>query len=52
MEITPITGLDALDKHIDDLIQDPTLTLNAKVFDDIELQLTGRCLPTKPYLLI
>ncbi|KAL2138808.1 hypothetical protein VTI28DRAFT_6214 [Corynascus sepedonium] len=45
MEITPITGLDALDKHIDDLIQDPTLTLNAKVFDDIELQLTESNIP-------
>jgi hypothetical protein len=41
METTPVTGLDELDKHLDDLIQDPSLTLNPKLFDDIELQLTG-----------
>jgi hypothetical protein len=41
METTPVTGLDELDKHLDGLIQDPSLILNPKLFDDIELQLTG-----------
>lgn len=40
-ETTPISGLDELDRHLDDLIQDPALTLNPKLFDDVELQLTG-----------
>lgn len=44
MDITPITGLDELDKHLDDLIQDVNLTLNPKLFDDVELQLTGMIL--------
>lgn len=42
METTPISGLDELDRHVDDLVQDPDLALNAKLFDDVELQLTGR----------
>jgi hypothetical protein len=42
METTPITGLDEFDKHLDDLVQDPALTLNPKLFDDVELQLTGK----------
>ncbi|KAL2166252.1 hypothetical protein VTG60DRAFT_3092 [Thermothelomyces hinnuleus] len=45
MDTTPITGLDELDKHIDDLIQDVTLTLNPKLFDDVELQLTESNIP-------
>jgi len=42
MDSVPVRGLDEFDRHLDDLIQDPTLELNAKLFDDIELQLTGR----------
>jgi hypothetical protein len=42
MESIPISGLDELDKHLDDLIQDVNLALNPKLFDDVELQLTGR----------
>ncbi|KAL2156697.1 hypothetical protein VTH82DRAFT_1442 [Thermothelomyces myriococcoides] len=45
MDITPITGLDELDKHLDDLIQDVNLTLNPKLFDDVELQLTESNIP-------
>lgn len=41
MDITPISGLDELDKHLDDLVQDPGLALIPKLFDDVELQLTG-----------
>ncbi|EAQ88511.1 hypothetical protein CHGG_05130 [Chaetomium globosum CBS 148.51] len=52
METTPITGLDEFDKHLDDLIQDPSLTLNPKLFDDIELQLTeSNILPLIPRFL-
>ncbi|KAL2128997.1 hypothetical protein VTI74DRAFT_8385 [Chaetomium olivicolor] len=45
MDIAPISGLDELDKHLDDLIQDPGLTLNPKLFDDVELQLTESNIP-------
>ncbi|AEO67287.1 61a8a08f-8f2a-48d0-9934-d0611c07d27e [Thermothielavioides terrestris] len=45
METTPITGLDEFDKHLDDLVQDPALTLNPKLFDDVELQLTEANIP-------
>ena len=38
---TPITGLAELDAHLDDLVQDPALALNPKLFDHVELQLTG-----------
>ena len=41
MDTVPITGVDELDQHLDQLVQDPTLTLNAKLFDHVELQLTG-----------
>ncbi|KAK3361224.1 hypothetical protein B0T24DRAFT_562819 [Lasiosphaeria ovina] len=40
MDTTPISGLDELEKHVDDLVQDPSIPLNAKLFDDVELQLT------------
>ncbi|KAK0746882.1 hypothetical protein B0T18DRAFT_324106 [Schizothecium vesticola] len=40
MEDIPVTGLDELDKHLDDLVQDSTIPLNAKLIDDVELQLT------------
>ncbi|KAK4034778.1 hypothetical protein C8A01DRAFT_18476 [Parachaetomium inaequale] len=45
METTPITGLDELDKHLDDLLQDASLALNPKLFDDVELQLTETNIP-------
>ncbi|KAK4121464.1 hypothetical protein N657DRAFT_657563 [Parathielavia appendiculata] len=45
METTPITGLDELDRHLDDLIQDPCLEVNPKLFDDVELQLTESNIP-------
>lgn len=46
MDIMPITGLDELDSHLDELIEDPNLPLNAKLFDDVELQLNGKCIRT------
>ena len=42
METTPITGLDELEQHLDSLVGDPSTPLNAKLFDDVELQLTGK----------
>ena len=47
----PITGLDDLTAHMDALIADPSTPLEAKLFDDIELQLTGMCLPLFSSLL-
>ena len=37
----PVTGVDILEKHLDDLFDDPNQPLKAKLFDDVELQLTG-----------
>ena len=48
MESTPLTGLDDLDRHLDDLVNDPTLLLNPKLFDDVELQLTGMSPKSNP----
>ncbi|KAK3306366.1 uncharacterized protein B0T15DRAFT_509753 [Chaetomium strumarium] len=45
METTPITGLDELDRHLDELLHDPELVLNPKLFDDVELQLTDANIP-------
>ncbi|KAJ9142959.1 hypothetical protein NKR23_g6854 [Pleurostoma richardsiae] len=45
MDTVPITGVDELDQHLDELTQDPTLPLNAKLFDDVELQLTESNIP-------
>jgi hypothetical protein len=37
----PVSGVDELEKHLDELISDPTLPTNLKLFDDVELQITG-----------
>lgn len=37
----PVTGVDDLAAHLDELASDPTLPLDAKLFDHVELQLTG-----------
>jgi hypothetical protein len=41
MDNAPVTGLDELRAHLDQLVEDPTIPLNAKLFDDVELQLRG-----------
>ncbi|KAH7625422.1 hypothetical protein B0T09DRAFT_294780 [Sordaria sp. MPI-SDFR-AT-0083] len=41
----PVTGLDDLTAHMDALIADPSTPLNAKLFDDLELQLTDSNTP-------
>ncbi|KAM7187342.1 hypothetical protein V8F20_011006 [Naviculisporaceae sp. PSN 640] len=46
MESTPITGLAELNSHLDELIHDPEIPLNAKLFDDVELQLTDANIPS------
>ncbi len=35
MDSLPITGLDELDEHLDALLADPSLSLNAKLFDHV-----------------
>ncbi|KAI8626590.1 hypothetical protein F5Y19DRAFT_478453 [Xylariaceae sp. FL1651] len=53
----PVSGVDELEKHLDQLIADPTLPPNAQLFDDVELQITGmqhpdtNILPLIPRLL-
>ncbi|KAH6612901.1 hypothetical protein B0J18DRAFT_494707 [Chaetomium sp. MPI-SDFR-AT-0129] len=52
MENTSITGLDELEKHLDGLLQDPALIVNAKLLDNVELQLTEtNILPLLPRFL-
>ncbi|KAI0173185.1 hypothetical protein GGR52DRAFT_375962 [Hypoxylon sp. FL1284] len=48
----PVSGVDELDKHLDDLLADPSLPPVLKLFDDVELQLTdANTLPLVPRLL-
>lgn len=37
----PVTGVEELEKHLDELLQDPDQSPTLKLFDDVELQLTG-----------
>lgn len=41
MEEIPITGLEELEAHLAQIIDDPDTPLNAKLFDEVELQLNG-----------
>ena len=44
MEDIPLTGLEELEKHLQQLLEDPDNTpVDAKLFDEVELQLTGMC---------
>ncbi|KAK5652897.1 hypothetical protein OQA88_9563 [Cercophora sp. LCS_1] len=45
METVPVTGLDELESHLTALISDPSTSLNPKLFDDVELQLTESNIP-------
>ncbi|KAI3319536.1 hypothetical protein HD806DRAFT_539230 [Xylariaceae sp. AK1471] len=51
----PVSGVDELEKHLDQLMSDPTLPPDNKLFDDVELQVTGKhntnILPLIPRLL-
>ena len=41
MDVTPISGVEELESHIQQVVLDPETRLNAKLFDEVELQLTG-----------
>jgi hypothetical protein len=42
MEEIPVTGLEELESHLQQLVDAPDTPLNAKLFDEVELQLTGK----------
>ena len=42
MDNVRISGLTELQAHVQELIDDPSAPFNAKLFDDVELQLTGK----------
>lgn len=42
MENAPIDGLEALERHLKVLIEKPETPFDAKLFDDVELQLTRK----------
>jgi hypothetical protein len=42
MDQIPITGLEELERHLQQLIEAPDTPLDAKLFDEVELQLTGK----------
>jgi hypothetical protein len=44
-EDIPISGLGELEVHLQQLVEVPETPLNAVLFDDVELQLTGMSLP-------
>ncbi|OTA88878.1 hypothetical protein M434DRAFT_79991 [Hypoxylon sp. CO27-5] len=41
----PVTGVEELEKHLDELLADPTLSPTHKLFDHVELQLTDANIP-------
>jgi len=42
MDQIPVTGLEELEMHLMHLAEAPSTPLNAKLFDEVELQLTGK----------
>jgi hypothetical protein len=42
MENAPIDGLEALERHLKVLVEKPETPFDAKLFDDVELQLTRK----------
>jgi hypothetical protein len=42
MDQMPITGLEELERHLQRLVEAPDTPLDAKLFDEVELQLTGK----------
>ncbi len=48
MEEIPITGLEELERHLQQLVEAPETPLDAKLFDEVELQLTGMHLNNTP----
>lgn len=41
MNDVPITGLEELERHLQHVVDAPETPLDAKLFDEVELQLTG-----------
>ncbi|KFZ04378.1 hypothetical protein V502_10192, partial [Pseudogymnoascus sp. VKM F-4520 (FW-2644)] len=52
MEDAPIDGLDALERHLKVLVEKPETPFDAKLFDDVELQLTPTNTPPLLSLLL
>jgi hypothetical protein len=44
MEEIPVHGLEELERHVQQLAEDPGTPLDAKLFDEVELQLNGKSL--------
>jgi len=42
MDHVPITGLEELQNHLQRVAEDPETPLEAKLFDEVELQLNGK----------
>lgn len=42
MDHVPITGLEELQNHLQHVAEDPETPLEAKLFDEVELQLNGK----------
>ena len=42
MEEIPVHGLEELERHVQQLVEAPKTPLNAKLFDEVELQLNGK----------
>jgi hypothetical protein len=44
MEEIPVHGLEELERHVQRLVEAPETPLDAKLFDEVELQLNGKSL--------
>ncbi|MCV5390152.1 hypothetical protein OFC62_36125, partial [Escherichia coli] len=49
-EMAPVLGIEELESHLDQLVAEPETPLNAKLIDDVELQLNGECWPRTGWL--
>ena len=52
MEDVPISGLEKLEEHLQKLQEDPETPLLAKLFDEVELQITGKYVELDPSFVI
>ncbi len=44
MDGIPVHGLEELERHVQQLVEAPETPLDAKLFDEVELQLNGKLL--------
>lgn len=42
MDHVPVSGIDELEQHLQQILAEPDTTVNAKLFDEVELQLNGK----------